>query len=132
MQLLSMSLKLAAELVTGSCSSACLHAVLRALKAPVIAGTLHGKDVLMVHLSDVVIYQGSQSPANYPVLVVCCRGSARCTPSFKKTKQNKSVAVIKGLCCCDAVAVIVTVVVVCDQQLLKQTEEKPSFELQRA
>lgn len=60
------------------------------MKAPVIAGTPHGKDVLMAHLSDAVIYQGSQSPANYPVLVVYCQGycSARCTPSFKNVHEH--------------------------------------------
>lgn len=51
---------------------------------------------------------GSQSPANYPVLVVCCQGycNARCTahcPSETCTNttwlQQKTVAVIKGLFC---------------------------------
>lgn len=32
------------------------NAVLRAMKAPVIAGSPHGKDVPVAHLSDIVIY----------------------------------------------------------------------------
>lgn len=88
-------------------SSAGLHAVLRAMKAPVIAGTPHGKDVLMAHLSDAVICQGSQSPVNYPILVVPVRvvvtlaehcPSKTCT-NTTSLPQNNSVAVIKGLHC---------------------------------
>lgn len=92
-------------------SGAGLHAALRAMKAPVIAGTPHGKDVLMAHLSDVVIY-----PHRLPVACKLPRpggllsGLLQCSLHTVRWKtctnttwlQQKSVAVIKGLCCCSS------------------------------
>lgn len=71
----------------------------------------------MAHLSDVVIYQGSQSPANYSILVVSYRRSsnARCTLSFEKHAQTSRLSSLMD-CAAPAEAVV------WGQQLLQQTE----------
>lgn len=72
--------------------------VLGAMKAPLIAGTpLGGREGLMAHLSDIVIYQGAprlpvacKLPPSwwYPVRVIVML-TARC-PSFPKKKKSKN------------------------------------------
>ncbi len=95
--------------------------MVRAIEAPVIAGTPHGKDVLVAHLSDVVIY-----PRRLPVacklpcpggllsgLLCCslCTVLQKCAQTQPCSNRSRVLQSLKDCAAAAAAAAVVIVVV---------------------